>query len=123
MDPRHDFYLMLYPPQVIAQVIPRLQGQLNRSYHGPSTPMAPDRLHAALVPLGSYRYRIPPEVLRAVRTAGALLDEAPLRGCFDTLQSRGPRNQIGNPASTRTSPWTVDMNQSALGGSSPWRGM
>ncbi|MGM9427819.1 2'-5' RNA ligase family protein [Hydrogenophaga sp. MI9] len=96
MDPqRHDFYLMLHLPPAVAQVVGRLQRQLNTSYHGPSKPMALDRLHATLVPLGSYQHRIPPEVLRLARSAGALLEEAPFPVCFDTLQSRGPQREVG----------------------------
>ena len=95
MDPRHDLYWMLHVPQSVAQAIGHLRRQLNTAYRGPSKPMAADRLHATLVPLGSYEHRIPPEVLRLVRSAGALLDEGPFRVCFDTLQSRGPRHEIG----------------------------
>lgn len=95
MDPRHDLYLMLHLPPTAAQVVVRLQRQLNLSYRGPSKPMAPDRLHATLVPLGSYPHCIPPDVLRVARSAGALLEEAPFRVCFDTLQSRGPRREVG----------------------------
>lgn len=95
MAPRHDLYLMLHLPPAIAQLIVRLQRQLNLSHRGPSKPMAPDRLHATLVPLGSYAHHIPPEVLRVARNAGALLDEAPFLVCFDTLQSRGHQREIG----------------------------
>ena len=92
---RHDAYLMLYLPPAIAQAVGRLRRQLNISYSGPSKPMALERLHATLVPLGSYTHRIPAEVLRVARNAGALLNEAPFRVCFDTLQTRGPQSEIG----------------------------
>lgn len=95
MGPRHDLYLMLHPPPAVAEVIVQLQRQLNRSYRGPSKPMAAERLHATLVPLGSYAPGIPPDILQRVRNAGALLDEAPFRVCFDTLQSRGPHSRVG----------------------------
>ena len=95
MEPRHDLYLMLHLPLAVAQIIQGLQQQLNRSYRGPSKPMHRDRLHTTLVPLGSYAHRIPPEVLRLARSAGALLDGAPFRVCFDTLQSRGPQRDVG----------------------------
>lgn len=96
MDPlRHDLYVMLRVPPTIAQAVGSLHRQLNRSYRGPSKPMALDRLHVTLVPLGTYLHRIPPEVLRLALAAGALQDEAPFRVCFDTLQSRGPHNQVG----------------------------
>ena len=96
MDPqRHDAYLLLHLPPPVAQAVSRLQRQLNMSYNGPSKPMAPERLHTTLVPLGSYMHRIPAEVLRLARNAGALLNEAPFRVCFDTLQSRGTQSDIG----------------------------
>lgn len=95
MDPRHDLYVMVHLPPPVAQLVGRLQQQLKLSYRGPSKPMALVRLHATLVPLGSYAHRIPPEVLRVARNAGALLNEAPFRVCFDTLQSRGPQSEIG----------------------------
>lgn len=96
MDPhRHDLYLMLRVPPTIAQMVGSLHRQLNRSYRGPSKPMALDRLHVTLVPLGTYLHRIPPEVLRLALAAGALQDAAPFRVSFDTLQSRGPDNQVG----------------------------
>lgn len=95
MGPRHDLYWMLHLPQSVAEAILLLQRQLNTSYLGPSKPMAADRLHATLVPLGSYEHRVPPEVLRQVRSAGALLEHAPFRVCFDVLQSRGPQHDIG----------------------------
>lgn len=95
MEFRHDFYWMLRLPPAVAQKVVRLQQLINRSYRGPSKPMAQDRLHTTLVPLGSYERRIPPEVLRVVLRAGALLEVAPFRVCFDTLQSRGPRHQVG----------------------------
>lgn len=93
---RHDLYWMLHLPPEVAQAIVLLQRRLNTSYRGPSKPMAADRLHTTLVPLGSYEHRIPPEVLRVVHSAGALLDEAPFRVCFDTLQSRSRRRDIGS---------------------------
>lgn len=93
---RHDLYLMFHLPPAIAPVVGRLQQQLNLSYRGPSKPMAPDRLHTTLVPLGSYMHRIPPEILRVARSAGARLDQAPFRVCFDTLQSRGPQREVGS---------------------------
>ncbi len=95
MGSRHDLYWMLHLPQEIAQAIVLLQRRLNTSYRGPSKPMAADRLHTTLVPLGSYEDRIPAEVLRVVHGAGALVHEAPFRVCFDTLQSRSPRRDIG----------------------------
>ena len=95
MGTRHDFYLMLHLPDVVAQTIGGLQRQLNAPYRGPSKPMDLDRLHITLVPLGSYEQYIPPEVLRLARKAGALMDEVPFRVCFDTLQSRGPQHELG----------------------------
>lgn len=95
MEFRHDLYCMLRLPPVVAQKVARLQQHINRSYRGPSKPMAEDRLHTTLVPLGSYEHRIPPEILRVVLRAGALLEVAPFRVCFDTLQSRGPRREVG----------------------------
>lgn len=95
MDPRHDLYVMLHVPPAVASVIVHAQRLLNHGYHGPSRPMAPERLHATLVPLGSYTHRIPPHILRVALHAGALLEEAPFRVCFDTLQSRGPRQSPG----------------------------
>lgn len=95
MGTRHDFYAMVLPPRAIAQEIGSLQRELNRSYRGPSKPMAVERLHTTLVPLGSYEHRIPPEVLALALLAGSLLDTAPFRVCFDTLQSRGPQSDIG----------------------------
>ena len=88
MGTRHNLYWMLHLPPEVAQAIVLLQRRLNTSYRGPSKPMAADRLHTTLVPLGSYKHRIRPEVLRMVHSAGALVDEAPFRVCFDTLQSR-----------------------------------
>lgn len=96
MDPsRHDLYWMLYPPQSITQAIVHLQRQLNASYGGPSKPMAPDRLHATLLPLGVYPHRIPLDILQMARRAGALLDAEPFPVCFDTLQSLGPQCDVG----------------------------
>lgn len=91
----HHLYVMLHLPQPVARDIGHLQRQLNRSYRGPSRPMAPERLHATLVPLGRYEHRIPSEILTLALRAGALLEAAPFRVCFDTLQSRGPRSEIG----------------------------
>ncbi|MGS5087159.1 2'-5' RNA ligase family protein [Hydrogenophaga sp. A37] len=95
MGTRHDLYFMLHLPDAIAKAIVCHQRQLNASYRGPSKPMDPDRLHTTLVPLGSYEQRIPLEVLRVARKSGALLDEAPFRVCFDTLQSRGQQRELG----------------------------
>ena len=95
MGTRHDLYAMLLPPRAVAEEIGRLQRALNRAYRGPSSPMAMERLHSTLVPLGSYEHRIPPEVLALALRAGSSLDTAPFRVCFDTLQSRGPRSAIG----------------------------
>lgn len=95
MDPRHDLYLMLYLPPETARSVARLQGRLSQGYRGPSKPMPPERLHITLVPLGSYVHRIPAEVLQVAVTAGSLLEEAPFRVCFDTLQSRGPKHLRG----------------------------
>lgn len=96
MDPhRHDLYLLLHLPTAVARVVVRLQRQLNHLYPGPSKPMAPDRLHVTLVPLGSYAHHIPREVLWVARQAVALLDEVPFQVCFDTLQSRGPQSEVG----------------------------
>jgi len=92
---RHDLYVMLHLPPTIAQLVVGLQRQLDFSYRGPSKPMAPERLHATLVPLGSYPHGIPPEILRVARRAGALLEEAPFPVCFDMLQSRGPQGEVG----------------------------
>lgn len=91
----HDLYVMLHLPQTVARDIGRLQQHLNRSYRGPSRPMAPERLHATLVPLGRYKHRIPLEILTLALRAGALLEAAPFRVCFDTLQSRGLQSEIG----------------------------
>lgn len=96
MGTRHDLYFMLHLPDAVAQTIVRLQRQLNDSYRGPSNPMAPDRLHTTLVPLGSYEPRIPLDVLRVAQSAGTLLSEAPFRVTFDTVQSRGPQSQLGS---------------------------
>ncbi|MDQ7744545.1 2'-5' RNA ligase family protein [Hydrogenophaga pseudoflava] len=95
MSTLHNLYLMLHPPLAITQDIGRLQRLLNRSYHGPSKPMAAERLHTTLVPLGSYEHQIPREVVALALLAGSLLDTAPFRVCFDTLQSRGPHSEIG----------------------------
>lgn len=96
MGTRHDLYFMLHLPDAIAQAIVHLQRQLDASYRGPSKPMAPDRLHTTLVPLGSYGQRIPLDVLRVTQSAGALLSEAPFRVAFDTVQSRGPERELGS---------------------------
>ena len=95
MDPRHDLYLMLHLPSEAARVVARMQGRLNQGYRGPSKPMPTERLHITLVPLGSYVHRIPADVLRTALHAGTLLEEAPFRVCFDTLQSRGPKHRPG----------------------------
>lgn len=95
MGTRHDLYCMLHLPWAVAQDIDRLYQLLNRSYHGPSKPMAAERLHTTLVPLGSYEGRIPPEILALVLRVGPRLDAAPFRVCFDTLQSRGPQREAG----------------------------
>jgi 2'-5' RNA ligase len=95
MGTRHDVYVMVLPPRDIAQEIGGLQRELNRSYRGPSKPMAMERLHTTLVPLGSYEGRIPPEILGPLLRAGELLDAAPFRVCFDTLQSRGSQSELG----------------------------
>lgn len=95
MGTRHDLYWMVHPPVVIAQRIGRLQRVLDRSYPGPSRPMAAERLHATLVPLGSYEGGVPPKVLGVLLRAGACLDALPFRVCFDTLQSRGPSSEMG----------------------------
>ena len=95
MGIRHDLYYMLHLPWAVAQDIDRLYQLLNRSYHGPSKPMAAERLHTTLVPLGSYEDRIPPEILALVLRVGPQLDAAPFRVCFDTVQSRGPQREVG----------------------------
>lgn len=95
MEYRHDLYWMLHLPPGIAQSVVPLQRQINLSYRGPSKPMGRDRLHATLLPLGSYPHGIPREILQLALSAGALLEEAPFRVCFDTLQSRGPRREVG----------------------------
>lgn len=96
MGTRHDLYFMLHLPAAVAQAIWCLQRQLDASYRGPSKPMASDRLHTTLVPLGSYAQRIPIDVLRVTQSAGALLSEAPFRVAFDTVQSRGPERELGS---------------------------
>jgi 2'-5' RNA ligase len=86
---------MLHLPPAVAQVVTHLQQQLNGPYRGPSKPMAPERMHITLVPLGTYEHGVPPEALETARRAGAQVVEAPFRVCFDTLQSRGPERQVG----------------------------
>lgn len=95
MELRHDFYFMLHLPPVIGEKVACLQQHINRSYRGPSKPMAQERLHITLVPLGSYEHRVPTEVLQVALRAAALLEVTPFRVCFDTLQSRGPRREVG----------------------------
>ncbi|MBT9553781.1 MAG: 2'-5' RNA ligase family protein [Hydrogenophaga sp.] len=95
MGTRHDLYVMLHLPEDVAQVIVHLQRQLKATHPSPSKPMDPDRLHATLVPLGSYEQRIPLDVLRVAQKTGSLLDEMPFRVSFDTLQSRGPQREFG----------------------------
>lgn len=95
MAPCHDLYFMLHLPPSVAAAIVCIQWQLNLAYRGPSKPMAAERLHTTLIPLGSYPQRIPSETLEIVRNAGGLLEEVPFRGCFDTLQSRASQNAVG----------------------------
>lgn len=95
MGTRHDAYVMVFPPRTITREIGAVQRELSRSYRGPSKPMAQERLHATLVPLGSYEDDIPPKVKALAMLAGSLLDMAPFRVCFDTLQSRGPIGALG----------------------------
>ncbi len=95
MGRRHDLYFMLHLPVAVAQAVVRLRARLDAGYRGPSWPMAPERLHVTLVPLGTHEHQVPADVLRLAGSAGASIDEAPFRVILDTVQSRGPQTGAG----------------------------
>lgn len=90
MDCRHDLYFMLHLPPDVAQIAIRLRSRLDAHYRGSSSPMAPERLHVTLVPLGSHDFYVPYEVVQQLSRVGDSLEHAPFRVSFDTLQSPGP---------------------------------
>lgn len=96
MGCRHDLYFMLHLPATVAQAIVRLRARLDTGYRGPSWPMATERLHVTLVPLGSYAPSVPPAVLQLALSAGSWIEREPFRVSFDTLQSLGSATGEGS---------------------------
>lgn len=95
MGPRHDLYFMVRLPFEVAQAVASLRARLNAGDRRPSSPIALERLHVTLIPLGSYERSVPPAVLGLAMRAGALVESAPFRVSFDTLQSLGPPTELG----------------------------